>query len=63
MKIWVVIPAALAAVASAQTAAQAPNPTQNTTQVVNLDRTPLYRVTVVQRKTKAINYRHRGGDS
>jgi outer membrane protein OmpA-like peptidoglycan-associated protein len=26
-----------------------------------MDRTPLYRVTVVQRTTKAVNYRHRGG--
>jgi outer membrane protein OmpA-like peptidoglycan-associated protein len=62
MKKWVVVPVAWAAMAGAQTAAQAPNPTQNTTQqVVNLDRVPVYRVTVVQRKTKAVNYRHRGG--
>jgi outer membrane protein OmpA-like peptidoglycan-associated protein len=61
MKTWVLIPVALAAVASAQTPAQAPNPTQNTSQVVTLDRTPIYRVTVVQRKTKAVNYRHRSG--
>jgi outer membrane protein OmpA-like peptidoglycan-associated protein len=41
-----------------------PNPTQNVgpnTQVVSLERTPIYRVTVVQRSTKAINYRHRSG--
>ena len=61
MKAWVVIPMAFAAVAGAQTAAQAPNPTQSSTQVVNLDRTPIFRVTVVQRKTKAVNYRHRSG--
>lgn len=41
-----------------------PNPTQNVgpnTQLVSLERTPIYRVTVVQRSTKAINYRHRSG--
>src|SRR5205085_4478445 len=30
-------------------------------QVVTLDKTPLYRVTVVSRSTTAINYRHRSG--
>lgn len=43
----------------------APNPTQRTggtqTDVVNLESTPIYRVTVVSRTTKAVNYRHRGG--
>jgi outer membrane protein OmpA-like peptidoglycan-associated protein len=50
---------ALAGVLSAQ-----PNPTQTRagqTQVVSLDRQPIYRVTVVSRSTKAINYRHRSG--
>jgi outer membrane protein OmpA-like peptidoglycan-associated protein len=43
--------------------AQAPNPTQNrgTTQVVTLDKQPIYKVTVVSRTAKAINYRHRSG--
>ncbi len=44
----------------------APNPTQSvngtsTNQVVTLDRQPLYKVTVVSRTAKAINYRHRSG--
>ena len=32
-----------------------------TVQVENLRETPIYRVTVVSRTTKAVNYRHRGG--
>jgi outer membrane protein OmpA-like peptidoglycan-associated protein len=44
---------------------QAQNPTQtkagSQNQVVTLDSQPLYRVTVVSRTAKAINYRHRGG--
>ncbi|MBI3282423.1 MAG: OmpA family protein [Acidobacteria bacterium] len=42
--------------------AQAP-PLQNPpgSQVVTLERTPLYRVTVVQRTARAVNYRHRAG--
>jgi outer membrane protein OmpA-like peptidoglycan-associated protein len=41
----------------------APNPTQRTnqTEVVNLETTPIYRVTVVSRTAKAVNYRHRSG--
>src|SRR5258706_10357261 len=41
---------------------QAPNPTQR---VVNADgrQMPVYRVTVVQRATKAINYHHRSGST
>lgn len=36
--------------------------TQDTTQPqVHLDRTPVYRVKVVERTTKAVNYRNRGG--
>src|SRR5207302_1014230 len=43
-----------------------PNPTQtqgggSTNQVVTLDRQPLYKITVVSRTAKAINYRHRSG--
>ncbi len=45
--------------------AQVPNPTQNpssaTNQVVTLDRQPLYKVTVVSRTVKAVDYRHRSG--
>jgi outer membrane protein OmpA-like peptidoglycan-associated protein len=41
--------------------AQVPASTQNSTQVENLPTTPIYRVTVVSRTTKAVNYRHRGG--
>src|SRR5688572_8376334 len=45
---------------------QAPNPTQNRStpqnqQVVTLESQPLYRVTVVSRTAKAVNYRHRSG--
>src|SRR4051794_32140662 len=48
------------------TAQEAPNPTQSrngssTNQVVTLDRQPIYKVTVVSRTAKAINYRHRSG--
>jgi outer membrane protein OmpA-like peptidoglycan-associated protein len=43
-------------------AAQAPNPTQQATTVpASSGETPLFRMTVVGRSTKAINYRHRGG--
>ena len=35
--------------------------TQTNVQVENLRETPIYRVTVVARTTKAVNYRHRGG--
>jgi outer membrane protein OmpA-like peptidoglycan-associated protein len=45
--------------------AQTPNPTQtkpaSQNQTVTLESQPLYRITVVSRSTKAINYRHRGG--
>ena len=45
---------------------QAPNPTQRLTPTENETRMaagsmPIYRVTVVERTTKAVNYRHRGG--
>ncbi len=47
-------------------APQAPNPTQQLPSNENEARmaagkTPIYRVTVVGRTTKAVNYRHRGG--
>lgn len=42
--------------------AQTPNPTQ-TNQAVTLDSQPLYKVTVVSRSTKAVNYRHRSGET
>jgi outer membrane protein OmpA-like peptidoglycan-associated protein len=42
-------------------APQAPNPTQQA--VENVGPTPIYRVTVVARTTKAINYRHRSGST
>jgi len=41
-------------------APQAPNPTQSTTNQLGAT-TPIYRVTVVARTTKAINYNHRSG--
>src|SRR5574338_141797 len=42
--------------------AQVPATTQSSTQQVeNLPTTPIYKVTVVSRTTKAVNYRHRGG--
>jgi len=40
---------------------QAPNPTQQT--VENGGTTPIYRITVVVRTTKAINYHHRSGST
>ena len=45
-----------------------PNPAQSQTgsssnQIVTLDRQPIYRITVVSRTAKAINYRHRGGST
>jgi outer membrane protein OmpA-like peptidoglycan-associated protein len=42
-------------------APQAPNPTQQT--VENDGATPIYRITVVARTTKAINYHHRSGST
>jgi outer membrane protein OmpA-like peptidoglycan-associated protein len=36
---------------------------QDTTPVQPMDQTPLFRVTVVSRTTKAVNYRHRGGST
>ena len=42
-------------------APQAPNPTQQT--VENVGATPIYRITVVARTTKAINYNHRSGST
>jgi outer membrane protein OmpA-like peptidoglycan-associated protein len=46
---------------AAAQAPQAPNPTEQT--VDNGGPTPIYRVTVVARTTKAINYRHRSGST
>jgi outer membrane protein OmpA-like peptidoglycan-associated protein len=40
---------------------QAPNPVQQGVQLDTTGQTPVYRVTVVGRTTKAINYRHRSG--
>ncbi len=42
-------------------APQAPNPTQQP--IENVGATPIYRVTVVARTTKAINYNHRSGST
>ncbi len=49
-------------------APQAPNPTQSPTSTENTERmaagsVPIYRVTVVARTTKAINYNHRSGST
>src|SRR5918992_303774 len=46
--------------------AQAPNPTQTRSgqqnqEAIRLESQPLYRVTVVSKTAKAINYRHRSG--
>src|SRR5262245_47601528 len=43
--------------------AQTPNPAQGQNQPVTLESQPLYKVTVVSRTAKAINYRHRGGST
>jgi outer membrane protein OmpA-like peptidoglycan-associated protein len=51
---------ALGPVALAQTP-EAPNPTQQT--IENGVSTPIYRITVVARTTKAINYNHRSGST
>lgn len=51
---------ALGPVALAQ-APEAPNPTQQT--IENGASTPIYRITVVARTTKAINYNHRSGST
>ena len=49
-------------VTSGLLAAQAPNPTQQAANVQpGTTETPLFKMTVVGRTTKAINYRHRGG--
>jgi outer membrane protein OmpA-like peptidoglycan-associated protein len=40
---------------------QAPNPTQNN--VYQAESTPIFRVTVVSRTTKAVNYNHRSGST
>jgi outer membrane protein OmpA-like peptidoglycan-associated protein len=60
---YFVIPAISVGLLTAQVT---PNPTQSqstssTNQVVTLDRQPIYKITVVSRTAKAINYRHRGG--
>src|SRR5260370_37869947 len=44
---------------SAMLSAQPPAGAQN--EVVHLDRQPIYKVTVVSRTAKAVNYRHRSG--
>jgi len=38
-----------------------PNPTQSGVKPVSIGETPVYRIEVVARSTKAVNYRHRGG--
>src|SRR5687768_5711018 len=43
--------------------AQQPNPTQRRDTVVEQDRVPVFRVTVVGRTTAAINYRPRSGET
>jgi len=59
MKKFLAIPVLSAAILTAQVT---PNPTQsNQNQVITLDRQPIYKITVVSRTAKAINYRHRGG--
>ncbi|MEO8126454.1 MAG: OmpA family protein, partial [Bryobacteraceae bacterium] len=57
MKKYLAIPVLAASILTAQVT---PNPTQSN-QVVTLDRQPIYKITVVSRTAKAINYRHRGG--
>jgi len=42
-------------------APQAPNPTSNNTDPAGTGSVPIYRITVVARTTKAINYNHRSG--
>ena len=37
------------------------DPDNNQPQTVTLESQPIYRVTVVSRTAKAVNYRHRGG--
>jgi hypothetical protein len=39
----------------------AQEPANRPAEVVTLDRTPVYKVTVVSRTAKAVNYRHRSG--
>ena len=39
----------------------APNPTQENVELTRTGETPVFRVSVVSRTTKAVNYRHRGG--
>ncbi len=41
----------------------ATEPQQNSTQVEPMDEMPVFRVKVVARSTKAVNYRHRGGST
>src|SRR5438132_5624481 len=43
--------------------AQTTTVTTTTTQVERMDRMPIYRVNVVSRTAKAINYRHRSGST
>jgi len=43
--------------------AQQARPAQPDTSVEPMDQTPVFRVTVVSRTTKAVNYRHRGGST
>lgn len=44
-------------------APQSPSPDQQNPPVEPMDKTPLFRVKVVARTTKAVNYRHRGGST
>jgi len=43
--------------------AQEPAQAQRPTTVEPMDETPVFRVDVIQRTTRAVNYRHRGGDT
>ncbi|MGH9566202.1 MAG: hypothetical protein ACRD4I_09485, partial [Candidatus Angelobacter sp.] len=60
---------AFAACAFAQDASTAPAAPQDTTaqqsntKVEPMEETPVFRVKVVSRTTKAVNYRHRGGST
>src|SRR5215212_5411930 len=49
--------------AQAAQSAQAPNPTSRSVISQENDSVPIYRITVVARTTKAINYHHRSGST
>jgi outer membrane protein OmpA-like peptidoglycan-associated protein len=63
---WAQQDAAPAQADQAQTPAQSAAPAsqgQDATKVEPMDQTPVFRVNVVSRTTKAVNYRHRGGST